>query len=387
MLALSNMFSWVTNGYDSSSAESSEGEGTATPPEDLVYESITLTDGEIPGTLAYFQALKKKLESQLIYPKFEFPSYWTESLQCSQAAQASLDQANKVLEELQKHKDTVPPEQITQAQKAIDSATSFLEEAKKTVSSIAKSLLTENAGEGDVSIKDFVSSDFDDSSWTTFIVMQDPNHWAQWCCPNNDKDDPDPVRVAIALEFLHDVAAQRRVLANGGPRCGNYGGYLELLPQLVSSAARKEPVLERLAQAIALEFAERDFVYFDTTTPIDPVGRYIHYEQAYLMGDLDPAFSTFEIWELRYAVNSPCRDWELQWGRECLQTYRPDWALTDDPQWRYCRLVRLDVGYMQPTFTSRPITMDQILSGGGECGPVSEHLAENRKIVNRTVAQ
>ena len=128
-------------------------------------------------------------------------------------------------------------------------------------------------------------------------------------------------------------------------------------------------VLERLAQAVALELADKDLFYFDTTEPLDPLARYLHYEQAYLMGDLDPAFSTLGIFELRMAIKSPQQEWELQWGRQALQTYRPDWALTTDLQWRYCFLVRLDVGYMEPTYSSYPRTMDQVLSGGGECGP------------------
>eukprot|EP00977_Amphora_coffeiformis_P022216 scaffold10643_cov151-Amphora_coffeaeformis.AAC.3 len=365
--------------YDDDDESSIDSEATAWFSTNATTGRDDDDDDKMPGTLAYFQAFKDHVESQLKYPDASLlpTPLWTDTLQASQTARQSLAQANKVLEDMTNNKEHPPPqEQIDQAQKAVNQAQSTLEECNKTVQILAKSLLTttsttashDDPGDATTTIPEFISKEFDNSDWVTFMVLQDPQHWADYCCPHVP-DNPDPQRVARAMSFLLNVHMQRQVLGSGGPRGGNYGGYLELQPQLVSESAAKEPVLERLAQAVALEFANADYKYFFTEILIDPVARFLSYEQAYLMGDLDPAFSTFSVWELRLAVNSPCREWELQWGRECLQTYRPDWALTDDPQWRYCRLVRLDVGYMHPTWTSYPYTMDQILSGGGECGP------------------
>lgn len=336
-----------------------------------------------PGTLGYFQQFKSHLESNLCYPDPELPSAWTESLHGWQVARQSLQQAQKILADLQKNEDT-PQEQINQAQKAVNQAQSTVDECNQTLLMVGESLLTTTttmpsdlpfaqAADESPSIPMFLSANFDDSTWVTYTVLQNPQHWADWCCaPKNcDPQNPDPARVSMATSFLRNVKAQRRILGEGagGPRGGNYGGYLEILNKLDSSSALKEPVIERLVHAVALEFANGDLCYFDTKDRIDPVARFLQYDQAYLMGDLDPAFSSFSIWELRYAVNSPQQDWELQWGRECLQTYRPDWALTDDVQWRYCRLVRLDVDYKTPEWTSWPRSMDQALSGGGKCGP------------------
>ena len=342
---------------------------------------------EIPGTLAYFQYYRQHLQAQLVHPPFFTPAappflVWNETLTSFQTARQSLTQAQQVLQDLQKQQDPTPAQQalIDQAQEAVKASQAAVEECQATVRLVGDSILNHqqsNHNDNDsenISIPQFLSQDFDDSAWITYMVLQDPQHWASWCChqPQNQSttssgETPDPARVAVATSFLLNVTAQRRILGEGGgaPRGGNYGGYLEILQRLDSSSSVHEPVLERLAQAVALEFANGDYCYFDSTQAIDPVARYLHYEQAYLMGDLDPAFSTLQIWELRLVVNSSSRDWELQWGRECLQTYRPDWALTDDVQWRYCRLVRLDVGYTNPTWTSRPHTMDQILSGGG----------------------
>lgn len=378
--------SWSTMGSDEAAWLGSTGPGTLT--DTIVSSSTTVPmfrTNETPGTLSYFQQWKEHLESQLQHPDpHQLPAVWTDTLEGWDQARRCLQRAQKILDDAQKHKDTMTPEQIDHAQKAVQQAQKTVQEYSDTLDVVGESLLTTSmlsgVGEGpddkQPSIPIFLSNAFDDSNWVTYTVMQDPQHWADYCCGGGDGDGdttPYPTRVARVLNFLGDVATQRRILGEGGggggPRGGNYGGYLEILRTLDSSSAQHEPVLERLSHAVALEFANIDLCYFDTEDPIDPVARFLHYEQAFLMGDLDPAFSTFSIWELRYAVNSPQQEWELAWGRECLQTYRPDWALTDDVQWRYCRLVRLDVDYKTPEWTSWPRSMDQALSGGGKCGP------------------
>ena len=364
----------ASRGGDGSSTGSEEaawlGQGDERPS--FAPPTATFLTDETPGTLLYFQQFKSHLESNLLYPDVELPSLWADTLQGWQMARQSLQQAQKIVDDLNKNK--APKEQIDQAQKAVNQAQSTVNEYNETLCMVGESLLTSASNhavlEERPSIPMFLSADFDDSTWVSYTVLQNPQHWANYCCSIDGKS-PDPTRVAVAMSFLLDVHAQRRILGEGagGPRGGNYGGYLEILQKLDSSSALKEPVIERLAHAVSLEFANDDICYFDTKDKIDPVSRFLHYEQAYLMGDLDPAFSSFSIWELRYAVNSPQQEWELQWGRECMQTYRPDWALTDDVQWRYCRLTRLDVDYKTPEWTSWPRSMDQTLSGGGKCGP------------------
>ena len=55
--------------------------------------------------------------------------------------------------------------------------------------------------------------------------------------------------------------------------------------------------------------------------------------------------------------------------RQCLQNYRPDIILDNNPQWQYCFIVRTDVGYKDPEWYKPVRSYDQILSGGGKCGP------------------
>ena len=52
---------------------------------------------------------------------------------------------------------------------------------------------------------------------------------------------------------------------------------------------------------------------------VDPLGRYRHYAKAQAAGELDPAFKTLSVWELRNVVNGDEPDAFLTWGREMLR--------------------------------------------------------------------
>jgi hypothetical protein len=186
----------------------------------------------------------------------------------------------------------------------------------------------------------------------------------------------------------------RRFVEAGRPRRAEYGRAAQLYRQLTEAATIRggsrgddgsrslrddgiddddaAAVCDRLAVAVALEFC-CDPDPIDQPVEhrrIDPVERYRHYRDAYLKGnELDPAFARLTSWEMRMAVNSDAPDAELQWGRDCLRNYRPDIAAMDDPQWRYCFIVRQDVDYKDPDWFKPERSYDQILSGGGECGP------------------
>lgn len=87
----------------------------------------------------------------------------------------------------------------------------------------------------------------------------------------------------------------------------------------------------------------------------------------------------------RMAINSDAPNDELGWCRQSLMNYRPDIVLSSDPQWRYCQIVRTDVPYQNPVWYKKKRSYDQILSGGGKCGPRAcksyrHHLALLRKL-------
>ncbi len=73
--------------------------------------------------------------------------------------------------------------------------------------------------------------------------------------------------------------------------------------------------------------------------------RYLHFEKAFLNGELDPAFRDMTAWECRFIVNSKAQNSDLAWGREMLRNYRPDTMLKGGYTWRYTAFIGGDVPY------------------------------------------
>jgi hypothetical protein len=222
------------------------------------------------------------------------------------------------------------------------------------------------------SLHAFTTSDYDDTdlvAWT-ILTQATPHALADWCnssCPTTTS------RSEQVMAFLRNGSMMRQFLEAGGPRNAKYGPALEIYAQLQSetsttSSTTTHPVLSRLAVAVALELADPHPLFMDQGAVTNALLRYQHYQQAYLDGDLDPAFGQFTVWELRHVVNSDATEDELAWGRASLQAYRPDLALIADnnEQWRFCYLVKSDVTYAKPDWYKSPRSYDQILSGGGK---------------------
>merc|ERR1719272_1681839 len=98
----------------------------------------------------------------------------------------------------------------------------------------------------------------------------------------------------------------------------------------------QDSVLKRFALATAVFHAVPLQHRFHTTV-IDPVERYLHYEQAYLAGDLDPAFEVLTAFELRGVTSSRALNEELEWMRTTMPNYRPDHMVKSDYHWRYAQ--------------------------------------------------
>jgi hypothetical protein len=207
------------------------------------------------------------------------------------------------------------------------------------------------------------SASFDDTDLITYVTLKTvgAKKWAEWCAKGETE-------AAMITSTLFDASVLRSFHgAGGGPRANNWLKAIEIHSQLHPSS-RQHPVLRRLALAVALELAG-DIPVKVVQHDLDPLERYLHYEKAYLEGELDPVFEQLSAWELRMVIDSDASEEELALARQGLRNYRPDHVLTDDPQWRYCRIVRTDVGYTQPDWYKPKRSYDQILSGGGKCGP------------------
>jgi hypothetical protein len=163
------------------------------------------------------------------------------------------------------------------------------------------------------------------------------------------------------------------MLLNGGAKGGNYGRSYNIFKHLLTTIDPDDKVYgrchRRLAMAVALEHGEPIEVFDTPGSCVNPFLRFENYVQAHKAGELDPAFSYFSTWEYRYVVDSDATESQLKWGRDHLKRYRPDQATLPDMAWRYAVAVRTDVGYRQPDPITHPRTYQQIVSGGGKCGP------------------
>jgi hypothetical protein len=175
----------------------------------------------------------------------------------------------------------------------------------------------------------------------------------------------------LVWELLDDPDRMKQILLHGGPKDGKLGDYLVLHDKLQALIPDDDftECHQRLAFAVALEHAS-PIAQLDTPDIfVDPVKRFQHYQTAHKTGELDPAFSFLSVWEYRMVVDCNATDEQIQWGRDYLRNFRPNQVVEGDRKWRYAMAVKTDVGYRKPNWTSRPKTYQQMVSGGGKCGP------------------
>jgi hypothetical protein len=177
--------------------------------------------------------------------------------------------------------------------------------------------------------------------------------------------------------LLADEKLMIQMLVADGADGGRYGEAMQIYTAIQQARGKAtEGPLQRLALAVALDHAvpnpQRNIVA-RTGTPadVDPVKRYLHFEKAFLDGELDPAFKNLTVWDYRMVVDGEEPDEILTWGREMLRNYRPDQITMPDYRWRYVTAVRTDIPY-----GSQDVKYDQddlhffqnILKNGGICG-------------------
>lgn len=184
-------------------------------------------------------------------------------------------------------------------------------------------------------------------------------------------------QAALLDNLLASPVLMKEMLMAGGASHGQYGRAVEILAAISAASPKAlEGHFQRLALATALEHAKpiaQSSAKDSTGGPatVDPVKRYMHYEKAYLDGELDPAFKNFTAWEYRHVVNSDAPDEILQWGRTMLRNYRPDHIYNQDYGWRYVSSVRTEVPYGSQNVKFDDPSLHQyqnIIRNGGVCG-------------------
>lgn len=181
-------------------------------------------------------------------------------------------------------------------------------------------------------------------------------------------------------KLFADEALMRQMLIAGGANGGEYGEAMQVYTAILkaSERARQPSIFQRLALGTALhqpwlESKDRGsvngIVFTDNTNPDGQIARYLHYEEAYLAGELDPAFKDMNTWEFRFVSNDPYTNEELTWARRMLRNFRPDHIRNPNHSWRYVGLVKTDLPYCSTTNDdSLGMPQQQALALGGVCG-------------------
>jgi hypothetical protein len=100
-------------------------------------------------------------------------------------------------------------------------------------------------------------------------------------------------------------------------------------------------------------------------TQSDPLVRYKYYKEAQKAKELFPSFDKLTAWDMQYVVSSGASEEDLTWGRQMINTWRPD-----------LRINELVVNSTSEVWRrNSPIdfagSFKNVLTGGGKCGPRS----------------
>jgi hypothetical protein len=183
---------------------------------------------------------------------------------------------------------------------------------------------------------------------------------------------------AVIDKLLNDPVLMKEMLTAGGAAFGEWGNAAAIFAAIQKASPRaSEGHFRRLAIGTSVVHA-RPIGQSKPKEPedaptvnVDPVQRYLHYEKAFLAGELDPAFEHLTAWEYRHVVNCDSPDEMLQWGRTMLRNYRPDHIYNSNYGWRYVAAVRTEVPYGSQNVKYDVPTLHQyqnIVLNGGVCG-------------------
>ena len=273
---------------------------------------------------------------------------------------------------------SVPQSQLTEAGQKLKAR--YAEQLNALHTELAAKLPpTEQATEE--ALNQFLSSDSLDAKFAKFVVLHEatPQGLAAFAqqgkqravLVNNMLSNPKLMKQML----IADGAKSKRIGRNDGP--AQYGQAMQIYSDIQNASDKcSDGILQRLALAVSLEHSVpivQSNPVSDSNAPetIDPVKRYLHYEKAYLDGELDPAFELLSTWELRMVVNGDEPDETLEWGREMLRNYRPDHIYNSNFGWRYVSIVTSDVKYGSENVKhDRPELQkyQNILMNGGVCG-------------------
>ncbi len=273
-------------------------------------------------------------------------------------------EAKAMAAELNAMRDTATAKDKEAAAKAREAAKAALAQAQAAARQPVESVMK--------AVQPFLAADALDAKLAKAAVLAQatPRGLAEYAQQGQEQE-------ARIEKLLGDARVMQEMLIADGAKDGKYGRAMEIFEAINKASSRAGAGLfRRLALAVSLEHAvpiaqSNPQASTDAPAIVDPVKRYLHYEKAFLDGELDPAFKSLSAWEYRHVVNSDAPDEILAWGREMLRNYRPDHIRTDNEGWRYSIAVKTDVKYGSQDVKNDLPTLQNyqnIIKNGGVCG-------------------
>ncbi|MEJ6780623.1 MAG: SUMF1/EgtB/PvdO family nonheme iron enzyme [Akkermansiaceae bacterium] len=227
-------------------------------------------------------------------------------------------------------------------------------------------------------LKKFLASDKLDAKLVKYVVLHDatPKGLAEFEAQGKEQAS------LIKRLLADDELMMQMVMAGGASSTGRgtpaqYGSAMRIYTDIQKASKKaKDGVLQRLALAGSLQYAGSVANKIAEAKPNasvteDALKQYLAFEKAYLGGELDPAFGTFTVWELKFLFGHGDPDGHLEWGREMLRNLRPDHIYDAPDAVRYSVIVNTCVKY-----GSGHVVLDRgeqyagqnIIMNGGVCG-------------------
>jgi len=98
--------------------------------------------------------------------------------------------------------------------------------------------------------------------------------------------------------------------------------------------------------------------------PSPPLVRYMYFKNACANKELFPSFDNLTAWEMQFVVCSGASEADLTWGREMVNTWRPDYRIGE-------KVVETTSCVWRRNSPISHVDYKTVLDGGGKCGPRS----------------
>lgn len=169
-----------------------------------------------------------------------------------------------------------------------------------------------------------------------------------------------------AMELVLEAATPTHLAAREDNSWSISPGALEIWKKIqLADPDSKDGIHLRLAIATGLRPPGTGAPGSGQTKPFsDPVVRYKYFKTAHANKELFPSFDQLTVWDLQFVVSSGGSEADLTWGREMVNTWRPDLRINE-------KVVDTTSQVWRRNSPIPHVDYKAVLAGGGKCGPRS----------------